>query len=207
MVERIDLKQVERNVLRDFFQDGLADMLLGACFLFLGLLLPVGGVVAFVAILAVFLPPVVMGLKKRLTYPRAGYVELRQGDPGPVPWFVLGSLVLGLLALVAVLIAAGVIADPGRWYRWMPIFFGIWLAGIFLGLGVHVRLVRYYVVAAVALAAGPLAALLPLSGKLSNISLFFAFVGAVILGGGALAFVRFLQRYPLPTEGTDDGND
>jgi len=205
MLEKIDLKQVEHNVLRDFFQDGLTDMLFGACFFFLGLLLPQhGGLVVFPILLLAFSAPLTMGLKKHFTYPRTGYVAFRQGDPGPVPWFVLGSLVLGLVALVAVLITAGVIADPGQWYRWMPILFGIWLAGMFLGLGLQVRLARYYVVAGVALAGGPLATLLPLSGKLSNIGLFFAVLGAVILAWGVFAFVRFLRRYPLPAEGNAD---
>jgi hypothetical protein len=148
-----------------------------------------------------------MGLKKHFTYPRTGYVAFRQGDPGPVPWFVLGSLVLGLVALVAVIIAAGVIADPGQWYRWMPILLGIWLASAFLGLGLQVRLVRYYVVAGVALADGPLAELLPLSEKLASIGVFFAAVGAVLLAWGVLAFVRFLQRHPLPAEGNADVSD
>jgi hypothetical protein len=195
MVKRIDLKQVERNLLRDFFQDGLTDILFGACFLFLGLLLPQhGGLVVFPILLLVFSAPLTMGLKKRFTYPRTGYVAFRQGDPGPVPWFVLGSLVLGLVTLVAVLIAAGVLADPGQWYRWFPISFGIWLAGMFLGLGLQVRLVRYYVVAGVAPAGGPLAALLPLSGKLSNLGLFFAVVGGVSLAWGVFAFALFLRR-------------
>jgi hypothetical protein len=109
-----------------------------------------------------------------------------------------------LVTFIAVLVAAGVIADPGQWYRWMPIFFGIWLAGMFLGLGLQVRLVRYYVVAGVALAGGPLAALLPLSEKLASIGVFFAAVGAVLLAWGVLAFVRFLQRHPLPAEGNTD---
>ena len=205
MLDKIDLKHVEHNVLRDFFQDGLTDMLFGACFFFLGLLLPQhGGLVVFPILLLAFSAPLTMGLKKHFTYPRTGYVAFRQGDPGPVPWFVLGSLVLGLVALVAVLITAGVIADPGQWYRWMPILLGIWLAGMFLGLGLQVMLARYYVVAGVALAGGPLATLLPLSGKLSNIGLFFAVLGAVILAWGVFAFVRFLRRYPLPAEGNAD---
>ena len=205
MLEKIDLKQVERNVLRDFFQDGLIDMLFGASFFLLGLILPQqGGLVVFPILLLTFSAPLAMGLKKHFTYPRTGYVALRQGDPGLVPWFVLGSLVLGLVAFAAVLITAGVIADPGQWYRWMPIFFGIWLAGMFLGLGLQVRLARYYVVAGVALACGPLATLLPLSGKLSNIGLFFAVLGAAILAWGVFAFVRFLRRHPLPAEGDVD---
>jgi hypothetical protein len=207
MVEKIDLKQIERNVFRDYCQDGLVDMMFGAYFLFIGLLLPAGTVVSFVVFSIIFFAPLLRGLKKRFTYPRTGYVELRQGDPGPVPWFILGFLVLGFIALVAVLIAAGVIAQPAQWYRWMPIFFGIWLAGILLGLGLSVRLVRYYVVAGVALASGPTFALLPLTGKLDNIGLFFAAVGAVLLAWGVVAFVRFLRKYPLPAEGAADVTD
>jgi hypothetical protein len=207
-MEQIDLKQIERNIFRDYFQDGLVDIIFGAYFLILGLLLPVGGaVVPFIVLFTFFFVPLLQALKKRFTYPRTGYVELRQGDPGPLPWFVLGSLVLGLVALVAVLIAVGVIARPAQWYRWMPIFFGIWLAGVFMGLGLNVRLVRYYVVATVALVGGPTSALLPLAGKLANIGLFIAAVGAVTLVWGLLAFVRFLRKYPhLAEEGVDVTN-
>jgi hypothetical protein len=198
-MEKIDLKQIERNVFRDYLQDGLADMMLGAYFLFIGLGLA-STVTPLIVFPIVFFAPLLLGLKKRFTYPRTGYVELRQGDPGLVLWFTLGSLVLGLIALVAVLIAAGVIAQPAQWYRWMPIFFGICLSGILLGLGLSVRLMRYYVVAGVALAGGPTFALLPLTGKLENIGLFFSALGAMLLAWGVFAFVRFLRKYPLPTE-------
>jgi len=207
MMEKIDLKQIERNVFRDYCQDGLVDMMFGAYFLFIGLLLPAGSVAPFVVLSIVFFAPLLQRLKKRFIYPRTGYVELRQGDPEALPWFVLGSLVLGLAALVATLIVTGVIAQPDQWYRWMPIFFGIWMAGIWLGLALRVGLVRYYIVAGVALAGGPTFALLPLAGKLENIGLFLAAVGAVLLAWGVFAFVRFLRKYPLPTEGAADVTD
>ena len=207
MVGNIDVKQIERNVFRDFCQDGLVDIVFGAFFLFAGLSLLGGYSLSFSMLITVFFVPLLRGLKKRFTYPRTGYVELRQGEPGPAPWLILGSLVLGLIALVAVLIAAGVIGDPARWYRWMPIFFGIWLAGIFLGLGLSVRLVRYYIVAGVVLAGGPTFALLPLAGKLANIGLFSAAVGAVLLAWGGFAFVRFLRKHPLPTKEVGDVTD
>jgi hypothetical protein len=205
-MEKIDLEQIERNVFRDYFQDGLAEMVFGAYFLFIGLGLA-GGTSLFIVFPIVFFAPLLRGLKKRFTYPRTGYVELRQGDPQPLLRFVLGSLVLGLVALVAVLIATGVIAQPGQWYRWMPIFFGIWLAGIFLGLALRVGLVRYYVVAGVALAGGPTLALLPLPGKLENLGLFFVAWGAVSLAWGIFAFARFLREYPVPIEGVADVTD
>ena len=155
----------------------------------------------------VFFMPLLQALKKRFTYPRTGYVELRQADPGPLPWLVLGSLALGLVTLVVVLIAVGVIADPAQWYRWMPIFFGIWLAGMFVGLGLNVRLVRYYVIATVAFIGGPASALRPLVGKLANLGLFFSAVGAVVLVLGLLAFVRFVRNSPRLAEEGDDATN
>jgi hypothetical protein len=204
MDEKINLKQIERNVFHDYLLDGLSDTMFGAFFLIIGLLLAAGKVAPFIVFPIVFFVPLLLGLKKRLTYPRTGYVELRQSDPGPLPWFTLGSLVLGLIALITVLIATGDINEPANWYRWMPIFFGIWMAGIFLGLGLHVRLVRYYVLAGVALVSGPAFAFLSPVRKLENIGLFLVMVGAVLLVCGAFAFIRFLRKYPLPAEGVGD---
>ena len=168
MVNKLDLKQIERNIFRDYWEDGLVDMVFGGYFLLVGLSLAADKA-AFVVFFIIFFLPLLRSLKKRFTYPRTGYVELREGDPGPVPWFALGSFVVGLIALVAVLIAAGVIAQPSQWYRWMPIFFGIWLGGMLLGMALRVGLVRYYVVAGVALAGGPTFALLTLTGKLEKV--------------------------------------
>lgn len=202
-MEQIDIDKIERNVYRDYCQDGLADMLIGAYLLFWGLALPAGTVAPFI-VLFLFFAPALQALKKRFVYPRTGYVELRQGDPQPLPQFILGSLILGLVALVAVLIAAGVIAQPDRWYRWMPIMFGIWLTGTFLGLALRVRLARYHVMAGVALIGGPASALLSLPGKLDNLGLFLASVGAVLLGWGVVALLLFVRRHPIQVEEADD---
>ena len=204
MTEMINLEKLERNIYRYYFQDGIVDVLFGAWFLLVGL--PIGSVGPFI-VLIVFLAPLVKGLKKRFTYPRTGYVELREGDPQPLPRFILGSLVLGLVALLATLIATGDIADAARWYRWMPIFFGIWMAGIFLGLALRAGVVRYGIIAGVALVGGPAATLLRLPGKLANIGLFLTVVGALMLVCGVVTFVRFLRKHPLPEQGASDGTD
>jgi hypothetical protein len=200
------LKAIERNVYRHYFQDGLFDMLAGAYFLLIGLGLLAGTVAPFVALPIVFFAPALQALKKRFTIPRTGYVKLREGDPQPLPWFILGSLGLGLAALVIVLVARGVIAQPARWYRWMPIFFGIWLGGTLLGLGVRVGVVRYYVAGNVALVAGPVSTLVATTEKLGNLGLCLAVVGGVWLGGGIVTFVRFLRKYPVQAEEAGDAN-
>jgi hypothetical protein len=204
MAEPIDLKQIERNVFRDYMRDGLVDILFGAYFSFIGFSLSSGAVAAFIVFPVILFPLLLRRLKERFTYPRTGYVSLREGEPQAEPRIILGSFVAGLLVLVAVLIAKEIIARPGQWYRWIPLFFGVWMAGTFVALALRVGLVRYYVDAGVALVAGPASALLPLPGKLANIALFFAAWGAVVLAWGVIAFLRFLHAYPLPPEGTGD---
>jgi hypothetical protein len=204
MAEPIDLKQIERNVFRDYMRDGLVDILFGTYFSFIGFSLSSGAVAAFIVFPVILFPLLLRRLKERFTYPRTGYVSLREGEPQAAPWIILGSFVAGLVVLVAVLIAKEIIAQPGQWYRWIPLFFGVWMAGTFVALALRVGLVRYYVDAGLALAAGPASALLPLPGKLANIALFFGAWGAVVLAWGVIVFLRFLHAYPLPTEGTGD---
>jgi hypothetical protein len=205
-MNEIDLTQIERNIFRDYLQDGLLDILFGGFLLIIGLGLAAGHVGPFI-VFVIFLPLLFRALKRRFVYPRTGYVELREGDPGPVPWFVLGSFLLGLIALILVLIAVGVIGDPGQWYRWMPILFGTCLAGIFLGLAVQIGLVRHYIVAFLALATVPVFVLLPLPGKLENLGLYLASVNAVVLIWGLIVFIRFLRQHPLLAEGADDARE
>lgn len=200
----IDLKRIKRAVLRDYYQDGLVDILLGAYLALIGLTLPAGTVAPFIVLPMLTFVPILRFLKKRLTYPRIGYATLRDYNPGALPWVILGSLALGLVVLVVVLITQGVIAHPARWYSWMPIMFGIWMAGIFLGLGTHTGLVRHYVIAAAALAGGPFFALLSLPGKLENIGLFFAALGALVLISGIAALILFLTTTPRLAEEADD---
>jgi hypothetical protein len=203
-VKGLDLDQIERSVFRHYLQDGLFDILMGVYFLFVGLALPSGPVAVFVVLPIFVFVPLMRWLKKRVTYPRAGFVELREGDPQPVPYFVLGSFALGLVVLVIVLVGLGVIGDPALWYRWMPILFGTGISGMLLGLGLRVGLPRYYVEAGVALIGGPIATLPVLSEKLGNLGLFFAAIGALVLIGGILTLVRFiLQHPPVVTENDD----
>jgi hypothetical protein len=200
-MQKIDLTQIERDIFRDYLQDGLLDLMMGAYLLLIGLVL---GVSTAFLVLGIFFPFLYRALKRRFTYPRTGYVELREGDPGPAPRIILGSLLLGLIVLVVVLIAVGVIGDPAKWYRWMPISWGIWLAGILLGLGAAVRLVRYFILAFIALVAGPFFSSLLLPGKLENLELFLLAVGAALLIWGFVVFLRFLHQHPLVEEGADD---
>jgi hypothetical protein len=86
----IDLKRIERAVIRDYYQDGLVDMLLGAYLLLIGLALPAGTVAPFIILPIWGLVPLLRFLKKHLVYPRTGYATLRVANPGPgsssVPW-------------------------------------------------------------------------------------------------------------------------
>ena len=72
MTKNIDLQQIERNVFRDYCQDGLFDMLFGAYFSLVGLGLASGTVAPFVVFPIIFFPPLLLRLKARFVYPRTG---------------------------------------------------------------------------------------------------------------------------------------
>ena len=54
-MEQIDLERIERNVFRSYFEDGLVDIVFGAYFSILGLLLPAGGAIAPFIVLIIIL--------------------------------------------------------------------------------------------------------------------------------------------------------
>ena len=201
MEQEIDLQRVKRNLWRAYVQDGLADMLIGGYLAVVGLAMTGGRSVApWVIVFVVGYAPLLRWLKTRFTYPRTGYAALREGDPRPLPQLILGSLVVGLAVQIGVLIATGAIGQPALWYRWLPIGLGIFVAGLFLGMGLVMGVARYYVVAAVALIGGPAATLPSLAGKLENIGVWCLLVGSTLLAWGLVLFIRFLRAHPRAAE-------
>ena len=158
-----------------------------------------------VALSVIFAKPVLTRIKSRFTYPRIGYIAFPEQEPKKL----LGGMLvftLGIVAIVAlILVLTGDIGDAVRWYKWTPIFFGGLMLGPFIDLASRSGLPRYYVFMVLALASGVVFALLRFEGKLEGLSLHLLFLGIVIGIWGAILFVRFLRRHPLPTEETANG--
>ena len=76
MTETVNLQEIETDALREYYQDGLMEILLGMLLLATAALLDVRSNMLFMLAFSIFiLVPLWNALKKRFTYPRIGYVN------------------------------------------------------------------------------------------------------------------------------------
>lgn len=201
MLETGDLKRIEQRAFRQTLQDGLLEMTLGAFLLIMGVFLPFGGgVVVALGLFFLIGIPLVRHLKNQFTYPRIGYVSFPQGEPGKLGLFMLGFLLLALAVMVVILVVTGDISVARRWYRWMPVFFGILLSGEFVGAAVISRLLRFWVYALFSLALGVAWSIPQFEPRMTAISLYLLSMGSCLLPWGVILFILFLRRHPAPAE-------
>lgn len=198
MQQNIDTQTVARNAVRDSLQDGLMELFLGAYFLLTGLLLQ-ADISALFILLMVFAPAAFKRMKERYTYPRIGYVKFTEADRN------VGRKIL--TALVAAVIAIGLVLFLRRdddWthnlYKWVPLLPALILFIVFAATGHRSGLMRYYVMAALALAVGLIIPFTDLPGKMDSIALYLFAMGAILLLWGAIIFANFLRNNPVQEE-------
>jgi DNA-binding MarR family transcriptional regulator len=191
--------EIEGAIIRDFFSDGMVDLLLGTDLLLVGMLLRAGiggAAVPFLLFPILFFAPLLGRLKTGSVLARTGYVKPRPGCAQPQEWALLVSLALGLVGMGGVLLVATASAQAAQQHRWPPILFGIWLTGTFVGFGIRMGLGRYYLAAAAALMGGIGVPLLVAGAIWATMGIFLVVLGGTIAGVGLFAFVRFLASTP-----------
>jgi hypothetical protein len=201
------LRTLERNAFRDTLVDGLMELSFGMFLVILAGAMRLH-VVPIAFAFAFGLGALVKRLKARFTYPRIGYVELRDEDPDePRRGLAIPlALALGWLVFdVAVLAVAGDLHDPARWYRWMPLFFGVALMASLVAVGLRSGIPRFYLYAVLALLSGAVIPFLPVEGKVEWTAWLLLAVGVPVALCGAMVFMRFLHRSPVQRTETSDG--
>jgi hypothetical protein len=218
MSQKMNLKEVERKAFTSTFQDGLWDLFLGLQLLAWGLALLLEEIVPlsdwWVAVLAAPLMLVyltIFAAKKYITAPRIGRVKFGSKRKARVKGVVAMTFVILLLGLfVGALWWGGIKAGLPEWVAgiplppviWMVLFItGFSLAAYFLDFS---RLYLYGVLYAISL---PTRIILKQNPDLGSVSLIVYFVsGSVMVLIGAVLFIRFLRKYPLPAVAASDGN-
>jgi len=202
---------LERRVRHYWIEDGLAEMVVGAGFLPLAVLLALSGqphtdqapfwrwvraiyIVAFV----VGTRWLVQRLKWRITYPRTGY--LAYSRPRWERRLLRIVFVAAAFAGIAFL-GLTLLADRSRAY---PLVLSLLMAGLYLGMAWSQAWPRGVGYALVALLSG-WAALVwwdhPVwSDLVRHGALHFAALGVAQIVGGAWALWRYLNRHPKPIE-------
>ncbi len=214
MTENISLKELERKAFRSTFQDGLWDIFLGLLLVNMGggMLLGASGMSPLWAmvVLTGFAGVVLLGFwvgKKFITTPRIGLVKFgsqRKSKLRRVRVVLFLSVLLGVLMFIW-----GVGSRYGgapRLIASLPLPAYIWAAQclVVFGLAAYfLDVTRFYLYAVLYALPFPLGILLAqntdLSGSVS-MAITFGVAGGVMVLWGAVLFVRFIRRYPVPAE-------
>jgi hypothetical protein len=194
----IDIKQIQRKVYMSYFQDGLWDILLGVFLLCWGLMVTFDIVAVMGGFWLVFYM-MILGLKRWLVYPRAGYIKIAEARRQQIKMVLLGAVVF--LAGVAVIPIFIIDSRPA----WFSEYFMLMIGGMFtlviVFLAVWWQVYRWYVYAGVVLLA-----FMSHQWLDTELNLSFFIPGGIIVIYGLILLILFLRRYPKkPSEDTYAG--
>ena len=204
MSQDINLKEIERKAWTSYFHDGLWDIYGGFLLLGLGLTMVTDQDWWLGVMILGMLP---LWAKKRITYPRMGYVKFSpQRQAKTKKSKLVAGIVLSGTALLGMIMFLLVSTNSlPQWLdAWLAdyflVAFGAMLAAI-VGIGAYmVGVTRYYAYAVLVLLAFA-------TGQLLNTSagLPVTIAAGVMLLCGLVLVIRFIRKYPLPAkEGSDD---
>jgi len=194
----VNMKDIERKIYMVYHEDGLVDIAIGLVFLGWGVLLAVGP-----PFLIVLLGPIALLIyyfgKRDVSVPRVGIIEPGRKMANRMLSLFIALIGLGLLALVSLILLSQL--GPGSLEEYSLALVGLIVAGGVCLLGYLLQAIRLYVYAVllfVAFTAGEY-----LTGSVTVVDPFLLSViiaGLVILASGVLVLIRFIRRYPLPSE-------
>jgi hypothetical protein len=151
----------------------------------------------------VSMAPGLEAIRKRLTYPRIGYVELVQEEPKTVR----GIGVYAIVVIAAMALAFAILGDIGDWRlwsRWSPTLVGVLLSGGMIYAASKSGAARYTVFLVLAVGLGVAFSIL-VPEPYTGLTLYLLTLGGVFILCGAIIFLCFLHKNPLPAEDTADG--
>jgi len=142
---------------------------------------------------------IIIAIRRRLTYPRTGYVSFRRPRRGKEE----AGIALILIALVAIFVFMALTTD---WLGGLTAISGITLGVIDLYLGLTADLPRFYFLAVLSIAAGVVLGLaeptfiafFPMEGAGEVFAYLFGVVGAGYLITGGITLVKYLRENPAP---------
>lgn len=200
----VDIEKIEKRTVQYFYSDGLTEIALGLIFLLLGgyifgqAAIPEGSPLnAVLSVLFVFViissgflvNRFVRFFKRRITYPRTGYVAFKKKEPNPkrrAATMIVAGIIAALFAVLA--IAPSVKA-------FLPALNGLLGALALLLFANKVGLVRFYILAAASAVIG-FAVTAAGVGDIKGISLYYGLFGAAMTLSGLATLAVYLRKSP-----------
>ncbi len=196
--EEIDLEEIERKAYRETVKDGFTEMLLGVMLLYISLTWMSSVTPAFTALFIIFGPRILEALKQRYTYPRIGYVKLKDEDGVKLATGIFGYTLV-VAALMVVFLGA-VYRDSWTsdlFYMWTPTLVGALLLGAMFYSQGRSGDNRYYVYGIISLLGGIAFSLYDFKPVMMGLLIYLQLIGGASLLIGLVTFMRFRDRYPL----------
>jgi hypothetical protein len=201
----VDIEKIEKRTVQSFYSDGLTEIAIGLIFLLLGgyffaqAVVPEGSAlgsalsVLFVLVIVssgFLVSRILRFLKRRITYPRTGYVAFKKKEQSPK-------------RRAATMIVGGIIgAATAALYGLSPSFKLLFPAinGLLFAVAVllfanKVGLVRFYILAAASAIIG-FAITAAGVGDIKGISLYYGLFGAAVTVSGLSTLVVYLRKSP-----------
>jgi hypothetical protein len=212
----VDLEKIEKRTVQSFYEDGFFEIALGAVFLLLGgyffaqMTAPEGSALEdALSILFIFVigssaflaSRILRFFKRRITYPRTGYVAFKKKEPNSrrrvAAAVVAGIIGASLAALYSLSPSVKVL---------LPALNGLLLAIAVLFFANKIGLVRFFVLAALSAAIG-LAVTAAGIGDIKGVSLYYGLFGAAGVLSGLATLIVYLRRSPRPAAEGPEGPD
>lgn len=192
-----DVVELKRRAYQHTLQDGLTEILAAIMFLASVAMLQQRGLICFIGLAMVLLPVVINRLKAKVTYPRTGYLELRDQPPKRIVWGMFLVIGAAIVLMALLLLVAGRLDDPASWRRWAPL-----LAGFLVSCGFHHAaqrsgLLRFRCYELMSLAAGLLISILGSGHSYAGVQIYCLVMAGATMLGGVVHLVRFVQRNPV----------
>lgn len=206
MTDDLDLKEVERRALTAYHEDGLLDIFIGGYLLFFGL----SGFTEFEHRIVVswFLPALGTLLyseaKKRVTYPRLGYVKFTKEMRHRISINMFMVLFVAALVTLTGLFTNMGVPERAPWgtlllNQYNLLFLGGIFAVTFLLMGRIMsisRLYQYSVISLMVFFAGYFYLDSPFIVSLQSMGAPCVIIGVVMVGFGISHLQRFIVKYP-----------
>jgi hypothetical protein len=207
------LVNAERVARRYWNVDGLTEIYAGCFFLLVPLLnflwqhasiapawLALGGLAALTCGVATS-RTVIIVIRRRLTYPRTGYVSFRPPRCGKEAF----GIALILIALLLILVFMALTTD---WLGGLTAISGLVIGGLDIHLGRMAGLQRFYFLGALSIAAGALlglveptfVAFVPMEGAGEVFAYLFGIIGAGHVMTGGITLWHYLRDNPAPSQ-------
>jgi len=212
----VDIEKIEKRTVQSFYDDGLVEIAIGLVLVLLSAyfysqtILPKGSSVSAI-LTALFIIVLVSSnflgsrfvrfFKRRITYPRTGYVAFKRKEPSPKR--------RAAAAIAAGLIGASVATLYGlssSIKTLMPAINGLVIGIAVFFIANRIGVLRFYLLAAASSIIGVAIAAAGVE-ELKSFFFYYFFLGATALISGLIALIVYLRRFPKPAPDGVEGSD